>query len=156
MPGEGHPAGGSRRPATGRPVPAPTPGGQPTGAARRRRSPDPLGKRALFWVPAGQEAPAGRPNASGNAPLGKRALYSEARPTPGVDDAAAPENPLADTGPISVECSSCAAVTRVGLIDFLLFQLPVGIWLPRGRFDRRMTCPACRHRVWASVTLRRK
>jgi len=153
VPGDGHPAGGSRgRPAGG---PAPGPADRPIGASRRRRSPDPLGKRA-FWVPAAPETPAGRARASGRAPLGKRALYSQARPRPGVDDAPAPENPLADTGPISVECSSCGAVTRVGLVDFLLFQFPVGIWLPRGRFDRRMTCPSCRRRVWASVTLRRK
>jgi len=59
------------------------------------------------------------------------------------------------TGAFVVECSSCAAVTRVGVVDFLFFQFPVGFWLPRGRFDRRMTCPACRRRVWASVTLRR-
>lgn len=113
--------------------------------------PDPLGKRALFWVPApGGPAPAGA-----RAPSGKRALYSK----PLTDDEPMLEdspNPLADRGPIVVECSSCRAVSRVGVLDFLIFQLPVGVWLPRGRFDRRMTCPACRRRVWASVTLRHR
>jgi hypothetical protein len=46
-------------------------------------------------------------------------------------------------------------VSRIGLVDLVLFQLPFGYWLPRGRFDRRMTCPACRRRTWASVTWRR-
>jgi len=46
-------------------------------------------------------------------------------------------------------------VTRVGLIDFLLLQFPLGAWLPRRVFDRWMTCPACRRRTWTSVTLTR-
>ncbi len=119
-----------------------------------RRSPDPLGKRALFWVPAERPHDEGSgPRAKG--PVGKRALFSNAPALPGVDDWPPAENPIADRGPFVVECSSCAAVTRVGVVDFLFFQFPVGFWLPRGRFDRRMTCPACRRRVWASVTLRR-
>jgi len=74
--------------------------------------------------------------------------------TADTDDPVPPDNPLVGRGPIVVKCSSCGAVTRVGLVDFLLFQLPFGYWVPRGAFDRRMTCPACRRRVWASVTIR--
>jgi hypothetical protein len=43
----------------------------------------------------------------------------------------------------------------VGLLDLLIYQFPVGAWLPRGKYDRRMTCPSCRKRAWCSVTLRR-
>ena len=99
-----------------------------------RAGPDPLGKRALFWL----SGPAPGPD---RLPPGKEALYSTA-PAPG-------------SGPVVVECSSCRAVTRVGPLDLLVLQLPFGYWLPRGRFDRRMTCPACRKRVWASVSFRR-
>ena len=93
--------------------------------------PDPLGKRALFWVGGSAPEP-------GRLPPGKEALYSTA-PAPGA-------------GPFVVECSGCRAVSRIGLVDLLLFQLPFGYWLPRGRFDRRMTCPACRRRSWVSLT----
>ena len=50
-------------------------------------------------------------------------------------------------------CSRCGSVTRVGLIEFLVLQFPVWAWLPCRTFDRWMTCPACRHRTWTSVTL---
>jgi len=42
------------------------------------------------------------------------------------------------------------------VLDLLIFQFPVGVWLPRGRYDHRMTCPVCRKRAWCSVTLRRE
>jgi hypothetical protein len=124
-------------------------------ASRRRTAPDPLGKRALFWVPGAQSDPGSskRPSTA-RVPLGKRALFSSA-PAPKHAEADISENPLANQGPIVVECSACQVVTRIGVLDFVIFQLPFGAWLPRGRFDRRMTCPACRRRVWASVTLRR-
>lgn len=89
-------------------------------------------------------------------PRGKHALYSMAAASNAGEEALPPENPLMSRGPVVVECSTCGAESRVGLLDLLLFQLPVGFWLPRGRFDRWMTCPACRRRVWASVTLRRR
>jgi RNase P subunit RPR2 len=57
-------------------------------------------------------------------------------------------------GPITVTCSTCDAVSRIGVLDFLVYQLPIGYWVPRGRFGHRMTCPSCRRRVWAGVTLR--
>ena len=49
----------------------------------------------------------------------------------------------------------CRQTSHVGVLDLLIFQFPVGVWLPRGRFDHRMTCPSCRKRAWCSVTLRR-
>ncbi|MHB1584747.1 MAG: hypothetical protein ACYC0E_13455, partial [Acidimicrobiales bacterium] len=93
----------------------------------------------------------------------RRALFSSGPLDGGADGArpgpaarpSSPANPAANRGSFVVECGSCRSVSRVGLLDLLIFQLPFGAWLPRGRFDRRMTCPACRHRVWASVTVRR-
>jgi hypothetical protein len=112
---------------------------------------DPLGRRALFWVPVDQTA---APAKGRRQPLGKHAFYSNARATASSNQSVIPENPLADRGPLVVECSSCCAISRIGVLDFLLFQFPLGFWFPRGRFDRRMTCPSCRKRVWASVTVR--
>jgi hypothetical protein len=97
-------------------------------------------------------------------PLGKRALYSAATPLAADPLAATPleadepvrsEDPLAQRGSFTVRCQRCHQVTRVGLLDLLIFQFPIGIWIPRGKFDRRMTCPSCRKRAWCSVTLRR-
>lgn len=142
------------------------PGGAPRPS--RRTAPDPLGKRALFWVPAPPDPPAGGRGRSGGrggskasgaggpgpVPLGRRALFSDA--VAGPDDARteASDNPVTGQGPITVTCGTCGAVSRVGLLDFAIFQLPVGVWLPGRRFDHRMTCPACRKRAWTSVTVR--
>jgi hypothetical protein len=114
-----------------------------------------MGKRALFWVPGegGDPSPEGTVPSS-RLPLGKEALFSEAKPSPtaGPDPSG---NPLSGRGSFTVECSKCRAVTRVGLVDLLIFQLPLGLWLPGRQYDHHMTCPSCRRRVWASVTLRR-
>lgn len=137
---------------------------------------DPLGKRALYWMPvdeveAGETAgdaranggPGSRARSSSRAvpharPSGKHALYSSATPasehekhtsTPSDTD------PLPQRGLLSVACSSCGSVSRVGLVHFVVLQLPFGAWLPRPRYDRWMTCPACRRRTWTSVTLAR-
>jgi hypothetical protein len=124
----------------------------------RDKAPDPFGKRALFWVPSSGEGGAPAP-AAGSAstvalPVGKRALFSGARPQ--RDSLLATSgNPLADRGTFTVECERCAQTSHVGALDLLIFQFPVGVWLPRGRFDHRMTCPVCRKRAWCSVTLRR-
>jgi len=118
------------------------------------RPPDPLGRRALFWAAGGE--PAGtREHRAGQVPLGKRALFSAASVPDDELGREASENPLTGRGPVVVGCSSCGAVTRVSLVDLLFLQFPIGFWLPRGRFDHRMTCPSCQQRVWASVTLRR-
>ena len=125
-------------------------------ASRGDRAPDPLGKRALFWVPSGEsaEGPGGSPASAVTLPVGKRALYSGARPE--ADSRVATSgNPLDARGTFTVVCERCRQTSHVGALDLLIFQFPIGIWLPRGRFDRRMTCPGCRKRAWCSVTLRR-
>ena len=121
------------------------------------KAPDPLGKRALYWapsaVPGGYEPSDAAPPAT-VLPVGKRALYSGASAE--VDDpSATSDNPLAGRGTFTVRCQRCRQLSRVGLLDLLIFQFPIGVWVPRGRFDRRMTCPSCRKRSWCSVTLRR-
>jgi hypothetical protein len=119
-------------------------------------APDPLGKRALFWAPPG----VGRaePDVPGPAttvlPVGKRALYSGAS-AEGDGGEVPSDNPLAERGTVTVRCQRCGQTSRIGLLDLLIFQFPFGAWLPRGRYDRRMTCPSCRRRAWCSVTLRR-
>ena len=125
-------------------------------ASRSERAPDPLGKRALFWVPSAGEPTAGAGDGGATVPLpvGKRALYSGAPPE--ADSLARTSgNPLDERGSFTVECGRCRQTSHVGVLDLLIFQLPLGIWLPRGRFDHRMTCPVCRRRAWCSVTLRR-
>lgn len=136
--------------------------------------PDPLGKRALYWLPVDEQAVAGdgyedrRGAAAGTGtvhlgpdrrharPTGKHALFSAATPAGEEEGAeASVTDPLPPRGLFTVACSSCGAVTRVGILDFLWLQLPFGAWLPRRVFDRWMTCPACRRRTWTSVTLAR-
>ncbi|MGA2838404.1 MAG: hypothetical protein ABSF84_17595 [Acidimicrobiales bacterium] len=147
--------------------------------------PDPLGKRALYWMPVEVEAEvesddgggaradpataAGAHHAPSGAhhvpegvrhprPAGKHALFSDATPAaePERDLATATgDDPVPRIGLLSVACSRCGSVTRVGLVEFLILQLPVGVWLPMRVFDRWMTCPACRRRTWTSVTLTR-
>jgi hypothetical protein len=125
-------------------------------AARRDKAPDPLGKRALFWVPTAGEPGRGRASSETTValPVGKRALFSGARPSRD-SSVATSGNPLVERGTFTVECERCRQTSHVGVLDLLIFQLPIGVWLPRGRFDHRMTCPSCRVRAWCSVTLRR-
>ncbi len=130
---------------------------------------DPLGRRALFWLPvdaqvtvdhgeepaasAAERPPTGPRRAR---PAGKHALYSAATPAgdrSGGNPAATASDPLPRRGALRVECSSCGSVTRMGLFDFALLQLPIGWWIPGKVFDHRMTCPVCRRRVWTSVTV---
>jgi hypothetical protein len=134
---------------------------------------DPLGKRALFWMPVDEQvavgtdhpttrtsrgtAPGAPTSGSRRArPAGKHALFSVA--TPSGDDetpTAAPTatDPMPDRGILTVECSACGSVTRIGLLDFALLQVPFGFWVPGRTFDHRMRCPACRRRAWTGVTL---
>jgi hypothetical protein len=126
-------------------------------AARSDKAPDPLGKRALFWVPSAGESGSSEFGGTGLTtalPVGKRALYSGAPPEP--DSLAMTSgNPLSERGSITVECARCGQTSHVGVLDLLIYQLPLGVWRPRRRFDHRMTCPACRKRAWCSFTLRR-
>jgi hypothetical protein len=123
-------------------------------ASRSDRAPDPLGKRALFWVPPPGETGSTGPGGAEALPLGKRALYSGAIPEP--DSLAVTSgNPLDERGSVTVECARCRQTSRVGMLDLLIFQFPLAVWRPFSRFDHRMTCPSCRKRAWCSVTLRR-
>lgn len=124
------------------------------GTTRRDQPPDPLGKRALFWVPAPVGEPGGQPGPAVPLPVGKRALYSGVPQEPDAYVSGS-DNPLVERGAFGVVCQRCGHMSRIGLMDLLIFQLPIGVWLPRGRFDHRMTCPSCRRRSWCSVTLRR-
>ncbi len=136
--------------------------------------PDPLGKRALYWLPVDEQSVEGdgyRPGRGASSatdtvhlgpdrrharPTGKHALFSAATPA-GEEEKAevSATDPLPPRGVFTVACSSCGSVTRVGILDFLWLQFPFGAWLPRRVFDRWMTCPACRRRTWMSVTLAR-
>lgn len=123
--------------------------------SRGDKAPDPLGKRALFWAaPAEGGVGSGGAGATAALPLGKRALFSGAPPQ-SDSLAATSENPLAERGAFTVECQRCRQTSRVGVVDMVIFQFPIGVWFPRRRFDHRMTCPSCRKRSWCSVTLRR-
>ncbi len=126
-------------------------------ASRSDKAPDPLGKRALFWVPSAGESETSEAEPAPKTvplPVGKRALYSGAKPA--SDSLAVTSgNPLDERGVFTVECARCSQTSHVGVLDLLIFQFPLGVWLPRGRFDHRMTCPSCRRRAWCSVTLRR-
>jgi hypothetical protein len=138
--------------------------------------PDPLGKRALYWMPVeaeadvihdpdsgggvavGADASALDPNRRHARPAGKHALFSAPTPARDGDPATstgAMADPLPPRGLFTVSCSSCGSVSRVGLYDLALLQLPFGAWLPMRVFDRWMKCPACRRRTWLSVTLSR-
>jgi hypothetical protein len=138
--------------------------------------PDPLGKRALYWMPvdrdevgeAGADAGTHGTVASGAVPVsrvrrharpaGKHALYSQATPAGepvAAKSMATAADPLPARGLFAVTCSSCGSLSRVGLVEFLLLQFPFGAWLPRRTYDRWMTCPACLRRTWTSVTLSR-
>jgi hypothetical protein len=122
--------------------------------SRRDRAPDPLGKRALFWVPSAGESGSPEAGLSAALPVGKRALYSGA--VPETDSLAVTSgNPLDERGSVTVQCGRCRQTSRIGMLDLLIFQIPLGLWRPFRRFDHRMTCPSCRKRAWCSVTLRR-
>jgi hypothetical protein len=123
-------------------------------AARSDKAPDPLGKRALFWVPSAGEAGSIEDGLVGALPVGKRALFSGALPEPDSLTMTS-GNPLDERGNFTVECARCRQVSHIGVLDLLIFQLPLGLWRPLRRFDHRMTCPSCRKRAWCSVTLRR-
>ena len=126
--------------------------------ARGENAPDPLGKRALYGVPINnqvdrQDSHGGR-SPTVTLPVGKRALYSGAGPDRGTARLRS-ERSSGERGVFTVRCQRCRQISRVGLLELLIFQFPVGVWVPRGQFDRRMTCPSCRKRAWCSVTLRR-
>jgi hypothetical protein len=122
--------------------------------------PDPLGKRALFWMPVESTAPdsgsakgehAGGPRRV--RPLGKHALYTDAGADRDAPVPPPPGDPMPDRGVFTVTCSACGEVSRIGLLDLLVLQFPFALWFPGRTFDHKMTCPSCRRRTWLSVTL---
>ena len=100
-------------------------------------SPDPLGKRSLYWAPAERTDP--DPLERGAPVLGKRAIFS----TPA---------PLA--GAITLDCSSCGARSHVSYLEFARLHFPLWLWIPGRRFSRLLSCPACARRAWVRVTWR--
>jgi hypothetical protein len=94
--------------------------------SRRRRERDPSGKDALF--------------SHGAPPLDRDDIHVETRDEP------PPRRP----GTVLVECSRCDGRTRINYLDFVLLNLPVGVWLPLPglQYNRRMTCPACGQWTW--------
>jgi len=127
---------------------------------------DPSGKQALFSTPVrvedgGDARATGGAGATGTRPDGRRVLYSH--PSPTDVSVPAPSAPAvvgagvqaSAPGVLAVTCSTCGAVARVGVVEFLALQFPFGAWLPRRTFDRWMTCPVCRRRTWTSVTFAR-
>jgi hypothetical protein len=134
-------------------------------------SPDPLGKRALFWAPAERDEGGPRRASERDVP-GKHALFSDearasvtkARPVSSIDASAthaprstAPRDmrPGAGRGilsSITVECSTCGGRSEIHLTEFVMLHLPVWLWRPGRGYTRFMTCPACRRRTWVSAS----
>jgi len=120
---------------------------------------DPLGKRALFGDPV-VVAVAKDPKAGSDEPLAADPEFPRwVPPATSGGSSAGSGNPRATTitrSPsselLAVTCSTCGARSGVGLMEFARLQFPVPVWLPRRTYDRWMTCPACRHRAWTSVT----
>jgi hypothetical protein len=85
-------------------------------------------------------------------PSGKAALFSHgAVPLVVDDDPVAPPEPSRRTaGTLVVHCSACGTRSRVSYLDFVLLNLPIGVWLPLPGlgYNRRMTCPACGQWTW--------
>ena len=148
--------------------------------AGRSGSPDPFGKRALFWTPIGPDSDE-RPNrrqaaapGPGRLVTGKRALYSQTANGRGSSEAtgtSAASRVPADGGEVvgaglqagdhpgrgnfAVACSACRSTTAVGILELVALHLPVGAFIPRRAFDHWMRCPACHRRTWAGVSLAR-
>ena len=129
-------------------------------------SPDPLGKRALFWAPAERDEGGPRRAAERDVP-GKHALFSEearaavtkARPVVSFEPSAtrAPRDmrPGASRGllsSITVDCSTCGGRSEIHMTEFLMLHLPIWLWRPGRGYTRFMTCPACRRRTWVSAS----
>src|SRR5665213_2661227 len=87
------------------------------------------------------------------APARGKSILQHAPTSPGA--AAYATDPVHERGPLTVACSRCGSVTRVGLVELVVLHFPLGVWLPGRTFDRWITCPACRTRAWTSVSLTR-
>lgn len=94
---------------------------------------DPMGKRALFSPPPG---PPQEPNAGGDVPSGKDALYS-----------AGPRR----KGTVVVECSRCLNHTRMTTVELGVRIAFLSVWMPGKHYSRWMQCPECQRRTWCRV-----
>jgi len=54
---------------------------------------------------------------------------------------------------ITVDCSRCAAATRIGVLDALRRLARWGLWMPGRTYSRRIVCPACGRRSWVRLRL---
>jgi hypothetical protein len=101
----------------------------------RLRPRAPLPQEEPVWPPA---APGAKADAAG-----KRALFS-------VSEQEAPA-----FGAVSIECSSCRAVSVLALRQALRLAVP-SVYLPvlRGRYPAWLHCPACASWTWTRVRIR--
>ncbi|MCU1455438.1 MAG: hypothetical protein JWN46_3584 [Acidimicrobiales bacterium] len=99
----------------------------------RRRSLDPLGKRALFESPVGAARDTIR---SGSPSEGKDALYSTG-----------PRR----NGTVVVSCAGCDARSRINLTDLGMRLATVSVWLPIRKHSHWMRCPSCGRRTWCQI-----
>jgi len=53
---------------------------------------------------------------------------------------------------VVVDCSSCGARSRLGVVEFAWRHLPFWLWVPWLRYSQLMTCPACERRTWLGVS----
>jgi hypothetical protein len=93
-------------------------------------------------------------------PTGRHALFEPAvhaapdRIAPGVQ--AEGRAALFSLGPrrrgtAVIECDGCGARSRVGLADLGSRVLGGSVWLPLGRHNHWLRCPACGRRRWCRV-----
>lgn len=97
------------------------------------RSPDPLGKRALFW--AGEPGDGAVQPAIRSGADGKSALFSGGRES---------------SGPVAVTCSSCNETTELSPVAFAR-RLPFSVWAPWRKHQVLLVCPSCDRRTWVAV-----
>lgn len=107
--------------------------GNGQGAARRRNSLDPQGKRALFEAPVAAAPDMLRP---GQERHGRDALFS--------------------TGPrqfgtVVVDCASCNVRSRTSIANVGLRLFTGSAWIPGRSHSHWMRCPVCERRTWCSV-----
>jgi hypothetical protein len=130
------------------------------------QSPDPLGRRSLYWATGAAAKDRSRQRGRDAIPLGKHALYSQLAPDDRrarADSGRVPGGPpwarigtraSGALGPVVVDCSKCGARSEVGVAQFIALHLPVWLWRPGRGYARLMTCPACRRRAWLSASWR--
>jgi hypothetical protein len=118
------------------------------GGARRHR--DPSGKAALFSAATAPETAAPAPSAPPAPKPSATPAHHATEP-----HVAPPQPPVSGrrAGTLVVDCSTCGERSRVSYVDFLLLNLPVGVWLPLPglEYNRRMSCPACGQWTWVQA-----